>query len=124
MTVREGRDGFRAEAGATCDRTGCSRRVSGGSWRNLFPNGEDVMDFGQKLEQLVTVREGRDGFRAEAGATCDRTGCSRRVSVRSWSKLYPNEELEKDFGQKLAQVVPEQAGRSRGKEDIAKNEQM
>ncbi|MFD1637919.1 hypothetical protein [Evansella tamaricis] len=42
---------------------------------------------GKKLEQLVTVRGGREGFRSEFGATCDRTRRRRRVSVRSWSNL-------------------------------------
>ncbi|WP_380086886.1 hypothetical protein [Evansella tamaricis] len=65
------------------------------------------MDFGQKLEQLVPEREGREGFRSEVGASCSRTQRTRSVSVRSWSKLCPNGEAEKDFGQKLEQVVPE-----------------
>ncbi|WP_380087661.1 hypothetical protein [Evansella tamaricis] len=92
---------FRSEVGATCARTRRPRSDSVRSWSNLFPNGMFEKDFGKKLSQVVPERRGRDGIRSEARASCSRTGRTRSVWVRSWSKLFPNGELETDFGQKL-----------------------
>ncbi|MBU9714914.1 hypothetical protein [Evansella tamaricis] len=98
MPERAGGGGFRSEAGASCARTERPRWDSVRSWSKLFPNGEAEKDFGQKLEQVVPERGGREGFRSEVGATCSRTRRPRSVSVRSWSKLFPNERVEKGFG--------------------------
>ncbi|MBU9712050.1 hypothetical protein KS419_09895, partial [Bacillus tamaricis] len=77
------------------------------SWRKLFPNERLEKDFGKKLSQVVPERAVGKGFRSEDVSSCSRTGCSRRISVRSCLKLFPNERLEKDFGKKLEQIVPE-----------------
>ncbi|MFD1637804.1 hypothetical protein, partial [Evansella tamaricis] len=110
LPERGAREGFRSEAVSSSSRTRRPRSVSVRSCLKFFPNEEHEKDFGQKLSQVLPERGGREVFRSEDGSSCSRTGRARRISVRSCLKFFPNEEAEKDFGQKLSQVLPERGG--------------